>query len=102
MNQTIIIKETNHSAGDPISFSGNELLLFADKLTKGNHTTSLYVDERGIRQRGSDKFVVWFSDPVAHVNANQFDRLCILAEKYNAEYNAACMAYFADDSFEEE
>lgn len=97
MTQTIIIKETNHSAGNPISFSGNEFVLFADRLDIGNHTTSLFVSDKGIRQRGSDKVIVPFNQSEVRVNSNQFNRLMILAEKYNATN----VAYFTDDSFDE-
>lgn len=97
MTQTIIIKETNHSAGNPISFSGNELLLFTDKLEIGNHTTSIKVNKFGICNRSSEKVLVPFNQQEVRLDAIQYNRVLKLAEKYNA----ACMAYFADDSFDE-
>ena len=97
MTHSITIKETNHSAGNPISFSGNEFVLFADLLEIGNHTTSIKVNTFGICNRSSEKVLVPFNQQEVRLDAIQYNRVLKLAEKYNATN----VAYFTDDSFDE-
>ena len=97
MTHSITIKETNHSAGNPVSYTGNEFVLFADLLEIGNHTTSIKVNKFGICNRSSEKVLVPFNQQAVRLDALQYNRVRMLAEKYNATN----VAYFADDSFEE-
>lgn len=97
MNQNIIIRETNHSAGQPVAYTGNEFVLFADLLELGNHITSIKVNKFGICNRSSEKVLVAFSQQEVRLDALQYNRVRMLAEKYNA-CNAA---YSFTDSFEE-
>ena len=98
MTQNIIIRETNHSAGQPVSYTGNEFVLFADLLPIGSHITSLKVNQFGIVGRSSEKLLVSFKAQEVRLDELQYNRVRILAEKYNA----CNTAYSFTDSFEEE
>lgn len=98
MTQNIIIRETNHSAGNPVSYTGNEFVLFADLLQIGNHITSLKVNKFGIVGRSSEKVLVPFKEQEVRLGKLQYNLVLILAEKYNACNDA----YSFTDSFDEQ
>ena len=85
---TLLVKETNHTSGQPVSYTGNEILIDMAKL-EGFSTNSFHIrtgvmaGRKFLNDNGKDICSIDV-DAEMRADLNQFSRLVIFAQKAGA------------------